>query len=103
MTLLTANLRILATTIDDDAAIDSCVVVAIDVHFAGTTSEASARIVDGLLLCIGRCKRWLDTRSLECDPPHAPSQSNGVTTNSLTITGVRLVTSPGSPSSSACE
>ena len=66
--LITRDLRILSATVDDDAALDGGSVVAIYVHFARAASEASARIVDCLLLCIGRCKRWLDAGSLKRDP-----------------------------------
>ncbi len=34
MTLITANLRILAPTVDDDASLDGGSVVAVYVHFA---------------------------------------------------------------------
>ena len=37
-------------------------------HFARAASEALARIVDGLLLGIGRCKRWLNTGTLKRNP-----------------------------------
>ena len=66
--LIAADLRILAATVDDDAALDGGSVVAIDVHFARAASEALARIVDCLLLRIGRCKRWLYTGSLKRNP-----------------------------------
>ena len=60
-----SDLRILAATVDNDAALDGGSVVAIYVHFTRAASEALARIVGGLALCIGRCKRWLDARSLK--------------------------------------
>lgn len=57
---ISADLRILPATVDNDAALDGYTVVAINMHFARTASEALARVIDGLLLGIGRCKRWLD-------------------------------------------
>jgi hypothetical protein len=65
---ITGDVRILATTVDDDAALDRGSVVAIDMHFTRAASEALARIVGGFALRIGRCKRWLDTRSLKRNP-----------------------------------
>ena len=66
--LTTYDLRILPTSVDDDALLDRGRVGAIDMHFTGTASEAFAGIADCLLLCIGRCKRWSDAVSLERNP-----------------------------------
>ena len=65
MTLLNADLGILAATVNDDTALDGCTVVAIDMNFACAASEASACVVDCLLLRIGRSERWLDAWSLK--------------------------------------
>jgi hypothetical protein len=66
--LITADLRILAATVNGNAALDSCGVAAIHIHFPARASEAFARIVDRLALCIGLCKRWLHAGSLKRDP-----------------------------------
>ena len=59
-----SDLRILPATVDNDAALDRDSFV-IHPHFTRAASEALARIVGGLALCIGRCKRWLNARSLK--------------------------------------
>jgi hypothetical protein len=63
-----ADLRISAATVNDDGALDGCSVVVIYTHFARAPPEAPARAADGLLLCIGRCKRWRDAGSLKRNP-----------------------------------
>ena len=46
---IAGDLRILAATVDDNAALDGDVVVAKHMHFPCAASEASTRIVDSLL------------------------------------------------------
>ena len=60
--------RVLASPVNDDAALDGYTVIAKHMHFARAASETLARIVNRLLLCIGRCKRWLNTGSLKRNP-----------------------------------
>jgi hypothetical protein len=62
------GLRILAAVVNDDAALDGCSVVVINVNFARAASES----VDGQSIALGfasgRCKRRFYTRRLKCDP-----------------------------------
>jgi hypothetical protein len=66
--LITVASRVLAATVDDNAALDGRVVGAKDVHFARAASEAIVRIVDRFLLRVGCCERWLNAWSLKRNP-----------------------------------
>jgi hypothetical protein len=58
--LITVASRILAATVDDNATLDDCSVVAVNVNLAATPAKAAPCVVNRVLLSVRAGKRWLD-------------------------------------------